>query len=128
MIAPTDHENVLIHRQIPFFLIVASVAASSVEPFLEVENSNPSPKEEERAWVRFPFSMVAWSSPRLSLGGGRATRSLEGKEVWTGERSDLRDSIKRGKEARGKKKSMLPSPAKGISRFTCEGTSEFLVS
>lgn len=40
--------------------------------------------------------MVAWSSPRVSLGGGRATGSLEGKSVWAGERSDLR--VKRGKE------------------------------
>jgi len=43
--------------------------------------------------VGFPFSMVAWSSPRVSLGGGRATRSLEGKEVWAGERSDFRIRI-----------------------------------
>lgn len=34
--------------------------------------------------VGFPLSMVAWSSHRLSRGGGRATRSLEGKEVWAG--------------------------------------------
>jgi len=67
--------------------------------------------------------MVAWSSPRVSLGGGRATGSLEGKEVWAGERSDLRDEIKRGKEE------MLSClPGKGISRFTCEGTSERLPS
>jgi len=47
--------------------------------------------------VGFPFSMVAWSSPRVSLGGGRATRSLEGKEVWAGEgREQTRDYRTRG--------------------------------
>lgn len=34
----------------------------------------------------------------LLVEGRRATRSLEGKEIRTGERSYLRDSIKRGKE------------------------------
>jgi hypothetical protein len=29
----------------------------------------------------------------LLVEGRRATRSLEGKSIWTGERSDLRDSI-----------------------------------
>ena len=74
-------------------------------------------------WLGFPFSMVAWSSPRVSLGGGRATRSLERKEVWAGERSDLRDSIKRGPG-----EIINQSSLAGISRFTCEGTSERLPS
>lgn len=67
--------------------------------------------------------MVAWSSPRVSLGGGRATGSLEGKEVWAGERSDLRDEIKRGKEE------MLSCPAKGYKDSRAKGRAKgFLVS
>lgn len=60
--------------------------------------------------------MVAWSSPRVSLGGGRATGSLEGKSVWAGERSDLQDEIKRRKEK------MLSCPAKGYQDSRAKGS------
>ncbi|KAK7375958.1 hypothetical protein VNO78_35274 [Psophocarpus tetragonolobus] len=52
------------------------------QPVLTEDRPKESPKKREKAL-----------STELSLGEGRATGSLEGKEVWAGERSDFRIRI-----------------------------------